>query len=184
MRRILREILSEMIKRLLKKFLGIDEADPLKRVQDLKKKGMSIGENVHIYNSFIDETYFSLIQIGNNVTITNASILAHDASTKKFMGYTKVGKVKIGDNVFVGYGSIILPETTIGNDVIIGAGTVVKGSVPSDSVIVGNPWKIIGSTAEYVEKNKKALNEGAIYDKFADQEKMKEELGVKKGFIL
>ena len=70
MRRILREILSEMIKRLLKKFLGIDEADPLKRVQDLKKKGMSIGENVHIYNSFIDETYFSLIQIGNNVTIT------------------------------------------------------------------------------------------------------------------
>lgn len=174
------------IKRLIKKILYMcigDKNDPIRRVEELKRNGMDIGENVHIYNSFIDSKYYSLIEIGNNVTITNATILAHDASTKKFIGYTRVGKVIIGNNVFIGYGSIILPETVIGNDVIIGAGTVVKGIVPSNSVIVGNPWRILCETQDYIIKNKKVLNEDTIFDVNLDLEKMKYELNTKKGFI-
>lgn len=49
-------------------------------------------------------------------------ILAHDASTKRYLGYTKIGRVLIGNNVFVGAGTIILPSVAIGNNVIIGAG--------------------------------------------------------------
>ncbi|MFQ6827743.1 MAG: DapH/DapD/GlmU-related protein [Faecalimonas sp.] len=49
-------------------------------------------------------------------------ILAHDASTKQELGYTLVKPVKIGNNVFIGAGSIILPGVTIGNRVIIGSG--------------------------------------------------------------
>lgn len=91
-------------------------------IEDLRKRGVKIGENVHIFSTNIDRGHGFLVEIGNNVTITNASILTHDASTKKFLGYSKVGKVKIGDNVFVGYGSLILPGVNIGNNVIIGGG--------------------------------------------------------------
>lgn len=169
----------------VKKILHVrSNDDPVEQVRRLREKGVVIGENVHIYNSYIDSDYSSLIQIGSNVTITNATILAHDASTKKFIGYTRVGKVTIGNNVFIGYGSIILPETIIGDNIIIGAGTVVKGKIPSDSVIVGNPWKILCSTDDYIAKNKSALSESTIYDKVLDKERMGKELGTKKGFIL
>ena len=63
-----------------------------------------------------------MLKIGNNVTITCVRILTHDARLKKTIGYTKVGQVYIGDNVFVGAGSIILPNVCIGNNCIIGAG--------------------------------------------------------------
>ena len=82
-----------------------------------KKRKISevqIGKNVDIINSYIDSGFGWLITIGDNVTITNATILAHDASTKKSLGYTKVGRVDIGDNVFIGYGAIVLPNTRIG----------------------------------------------------------------------
>lgn len=49
-----------------------------------------------------------LVAIGNNVTLTGVRVLTHDASTKKELGYTKVGRVTIGDNVFVGAGFITL----------------------------------------------------------------------------
>ena len=52
----------------------------------------------------------------------HVQILAHDASTKRYLGYTKIGRVLIGNNVFVGAGTIILPSVAIGNNVIIGAG--------------------------------------------------------------
>ena len=68
----------------------------------LRKRGVVIGENVDIINSYIDGCHGPLVSIGNNVTITGAHILAHDASTKKFLGYTKIGRVTIGNNVFIG----------------------------------------------------------------------------------
>lgn len=84
-------------------------------------------------------------------------MLAHDASTKKELGYSKVGCVNIGDNVFVGYGCIILPNVNIGNNVIIGAGTVVSKNVPNNVVIVGNPYRIICTYEEYMDKNREKL---------------------------
>jgi acetyltransferase-like isoleucine patch superfamily enzyme len=107
-------------------------------VEALRKRGVKIGENVDILNSLIDGGHGALISIGNNVTITGVRILSHDASTKKFLGYSKVGLVEIGDNVFIGQGSIILPNTKIGNNVIIGCGAKILGNITiGDNVKIG-----------------------------------------------
>lgn len=71
-------------------------------VEFLRSRGVKIGENVDILNSLIDGCHGFLISIGNNVTITGARLLAHDGSTKKFLGYSKVGRIDIGNDVFVG----------------------------------------------------------------------------------
>ena len=66
--------------------------------------------------------------------------------------FGSAGSVKIGDNVFVGMNSIILKGVSIGNDVIIGAGSVVTVDIPSQSVAAGNPAKIIYTLKEYYKK--------------------------------
>ena len=133
-------------------------------IELLRERGASIGENVDILNSSVDTGEAYLITIGNNVTITNASILTHDASTKKALGYTKTGEVRIGSDVFIGMGAIVLPDTRIGSKVIIGAGTVVAKNIPDNSVAVGNPCRVICSYDEYIEKNKKAMETYPCFD--------------------
>lgn len=127
-------------------------------IEVLRKRGVVIGENVDIINSYIDGCHGPLISIGDNVTITGARILAHDASTKKFLGYTKIGRVTIGNNVFIGNGAIILPGTDIGNNVIIGAGTVIASDVPDNSVMIGNPARKLCDCDEYIQRNWQRLN--------------------------
>lgn len=64
------------------------------------------------------------------------------------------GKVKIGNNVFIGMQSTILKGVTIGNNVIIGANSLVNKDVPDNCVVAGNPAKVIMSLDEYYEKRK------------------------------
>lgn len=80
-------------------------------IPKLVKRGLIVGENLWLGNSvFIDPTFCYLISIGDDCTITSkVHILAHDASTKKHLGYTKIGRVTIGNKVFIGVGTIILP---------------------------------------------------------------------------
>ena len=87
-----------------------------------------------IINSYIDSGFGWLITIGDNDTITNATILAHDASTKRFLGYSRVGRVSIGDYSFVGAGAIVLPGVSIGERCVVGAGSVVTRDVPDGAV--------------------------------------------------
>lgn len=145
----------------------------------LREMGFTYGQNFHLINSHIDYSHAWLVEVGNDVTITHSSILAHDASMKKSLGKSKVGRVIIGDRVFIGWGSIVLPNVVIGNDVIIGAGTVISKNIPDNSVVVGNPARIIGKTSDYLEKHKRNLLEKRVYtgDKTIDEkEKMKNEL--------
>lgn len=74
-----------------------------------------------------------------------------------------MGRVIIGDNVFVGHGTIILPDTHIGSNCVIGAGSVVSKDIPDNSVAVGNPIKIIGTYADFVEKHKNQMQERPVY---------------------
>ena len=116
--------------------------------------------------------------MGNNVTLASgSSLLTHDGSTKKILGYSKVGRIDIGNDVFIGAFSIILPSVRIGNKVIIGAGSVVTRDIPDNSVAVGSPARVIGTYDDFVEKNRQLFNDTPVYDthysKKSNQEKQK-----------
>lgn len=134
--------------------------------EQLIKLGLQVGENFKREREVvIDYSHCWLIKIGNNVTLARrVHILAHDASTKSFLGYTKIGNVIIGDNVFIGAGSIVLPNVKIGNNVIIGAGSIVSKDIPENCVAVGNPAKVIMSLEQFLEKNKKQMEMGILFD--------------------
>lgn len=135
----------------------------------LIKRGLTVGENFNRQQGcYIDPTHCFLIEIGNNVTFSiRVTILAHDASSKKLTGYTRIGKVKIGNNVFVGANTTILPNVVIGDNVIIGANSVVTKSVPENCVVVGNPARIISDVSEFkykiTEQMKKTSKFGKEY---------------------
>lgn len=131
----------------------------------IRRGGGCVGENVDFIATSIDMGEPYLIKIGNNVTLSGVKLLTHDASLYKTTGHTKVGKVHIGSDVFIGWGSIILPGVTIGDRVVIGAGSVVTRDIPENSVAVGNPCRVIGSYDELVAKNLKAMENGVVSEK-------------------
>jgi acetyltransferase-like isoleucine patch superfamily enzyme len=116
----------------------------------LRRHGVKLGQNCRIYTlSFSTEPY--LIEIGNNARISGGTIfITHDGAVNCFPEEVDggiFGKIKIGNNVFIGNNCIILLNTTIGNNCIIGAGSVVRGNFPDNSVIIGNPAKVIMRTS-------------------------------------
>lgn len=141
----------------------------------LKKRGLTIGKNTDIYTNKIDFGHGYLISIGDNVTIaSDVRLLTHDASTKKILGYSKIGRIQIGNNVFIGAQAIILPNVSIGDNVVIGAGSVVAKDIPSNSVVIGNPCRIIGTYENYAERMK-ALFERTPRQETSYKEKKQEE---------
>ncbi len=107
-----------------------------------------------------------MVSIGDNTTITHATILCHDASTKRALGKAVVGKVKIGSNCFIGWGSVILKGVTIGDNCIIGAGSIVTRDIPDNSVAAGNPCKVICSFDDYINKHKEAMKTHPVYETY------------------
>ena len=76
-------------------------------IEGLISNGLKLGKNVQIIDTFFfDPSHCFLISIGDNCTICpNVRLIAHDASTKKSLNYTKIGKVNIGNRVFIGTAS-------------------------------------------------------------------------------
>jgi maltose O-acetyltransferase len=143
-----------------------------------QNRGLKIGESFSMEPGCnLDYSHCWLIKIGNDVTLApNVHILAHDASTKRALGYTKIGKVTIGDRVFIGAGVTILPNITIGSDVVVAAGTVVIKNIPANSIVAGNPMRIIGSTSEYLNKNRRIMDTHPKFNsKFTVAENVSEE---------
>jgi len=119
--------------------------------------GVKIGKNCDIQNvSFGSEPY--LITIGNHVQITNGTKIFTHGGVWVFRNQYPImdffGKVLIKNNAYIGNNSMIMPGVTIGNDVIIGAGSVVTKSIPDGKIAAGNPARIVGETKDFVEKIK------------------------------
>jgi maltose O-acetyltransferase len=127
-----------------------------KYLNDLMSKGLKLGKNVQFVDTFfLDPSHCFLISIGDNsVLCPNVRLIAHDASTKLILGYTKIGLIDIKANCFIGDSTIVLPNVTIGPNSIVGAGSVVTKNVPPDSIAAGNPARILCSVQEYIEKIK------------------------------
>jgi len=119
-------------------------------------QGVKIGNECRFYISKFGSEPF-LIEIGNRVTITSGvRLITHDGANwlvKDDRGRRySYSRIVIGNNVFIGVDSIILPGVVIEDNCIIGAGSVVTKSIPTGSIVAGNPAKIIGSFSDYYEK--------------------------------
>ena len=144
--------------------------------EKLIKMGLKVGKNFKRLNGVIlDPAHCWLITIGDNVTMApRVHILVHDASTKGFLNYTKIGRVNIGDNV------------------VIGANSIVTKDIPSNSVYAGNPAKFICTIDEYIDKNKRKMQYSPVYGEeytlrqnvdYSKKQKMYDELENRIGFV-
>ena len=108
------------------------------------------------------------------------------------MGYTKIGKITIGNNVFIGANTTVLPNIVIGDNVVIGCNSVITKNIKNNSVVVGNPARVICTYDEYIHKNEINKKKTAVYDKSyiignitkEKKEQMKNDLKGKIGYII
>ncbi len=113
----------------------------------LRSVGVKMGHNCRFFKAdWGTEPY--LIELGNHVVVSNGvRFLNHDGGVwvfrSKFPKLDLFGSIKVGNNVCLGLNVIVLPNTTIGDNCIVAAGSVIKGRIPSNSVVFGNPGKVI-----------------------------------------
>ena len=117
--------------------------------------GVKIGRGCDIQKvSFGSEPY--LIEIGDHVQVTNGTkFFTHGAAwvlRGKIPNVDFFGKIKVGNNVYMGNGTMVMPGVTIGDNVIVAAGSVITKSVPDGGVVGGNPARVIGSFESFEEK--------------------------------
>lgn len=138
---------------------GIEWAEMLRERGDF----YAMGENCSIdpHARILDRAY---IRLGKNVRLSNCSVFGHDGAVNMInrafgLRLDSVGKVDIRDNVYIGYGAIVLPDVTIGPNAIVSAGSVVRSDVAEGDVVAGVPAKRVGrlemSVAMLKAKNQK-----------------------------
>lgn len=158
------------IKNIVKLFLR-ESLTSKQLVKNLQRGGVKVGDNVNFRypnHTVIDMTRPSLIELGSNLDINdNFVIMTHDFGTYVFRNlyYDFVncsGKVTIGSNIYFGRDVTILKGVTIGDNCIIGLGSVVTKDIPPNSVAIGNPARVICSIEDYYKKRKSQQIEEAL----------------------
>lgn len=152
-----------------------------KPIKYAQKIGVHMGEDVHLYGNpykmFGTEPW--AITLGNHVHITDGvRFVNHDGGTLIFrdqipdLEITK--KISVGNYVYIGIQTLIMPGVKIGNRCIIGAGAIVTRDIPDNSVAVGVPARVIKTADEYFEKiQKESLHVGHLVGKEKDIELQK-----------
>jgi hypothetical protein len=124
-----------------------------------RSRGMVVGERCRFIKpntiAFGSEPY--LVRLGNHVTVcAGVHFITHDGGVwvlrEQHPDIDVFGPITVGNNVFIGPNTLILPGATIGDNCIIGAGSVVTRNIPSNSVAVGIPARVIKSLDEYWAK--------------------------------
>jgi len=140
------------------------------KVKYLRSKGAKIGKNLRLNcdaSCFGTEPY--LIEVGDNCLFASGvRLTTHDGgimvlnNLNKFEGkkMDKMIEIKIGSNVYIGMNAMVMQGVTVGDNVIIGAGAIVTKDIPSNSVAVGIPARVIKTVDEYYENIKE---NGGIY---------------------
>lgn len=131
----------------------------------LRHRGLVLGSNVSFQDGvFLDPSHCFLISIGDDTVLApNVRLIAHDASARLVAGATRLGAVRIGRRCFLGDSVIVLPGTSIGDDCIVGAGSVVTRDIPSGSVAAGNPARVLCKTTEYRERQQELRASGRTF---------------------
>ena len=153
------------------------------RLNNLIKRGLKVGKNTYIFQDVeIDPGYPYLIEIGDNCRIgKNVLILAHDATTFKDLGITRLAPVKILEGSFIGQRAIILPGVTIGPRALVAAGSVVNRSVPENRAAAGNPARPYSYYSEVLERlGNEAKEENLIDIQEIENEALTPDLIIKK----
>jgi acetyltransferase-like isoleucine patch superfamily enzyme len=121
-----------------------------------RKQGTHIGENNRIEVRTLGAEP-DLVRIGNHCTIgPNVAFICHDGATwlftEEFPSLQKFGTIEIMDNCFIGINTTILGNVRIGPNSIVGACSVVTKDVPPNSVVAGNPARVVSTVEEYKKK--------------------------------
>ncbi|MGZ5284139.1 MAG: acyltransferase [Kaistella sp.] len=128
-------------------------------IEVAKTRGLKVGQNLYIQGipNFGSEPF--LIEIGDHVTIAeNVGFINHGGDARvtkrieKYKNARNFGRIKIGNNTFIGKGSILMPGVSIGSNTIIGSMSIISSSVPDNAVYAGIPAKFICTVEEYGEK--------------------------------
>lgn len=142
-------------------------------IEICKARGMKVGEGVIFIEApaFGSEPY--LIEIGDRTKITaGCTFINHGGDARvtkrieKYKDGRNFGRIKIGNNTFIGKGTILMPGISIGNNCIIGSLSVVNSSVPDNSVYAGTPVKFICTIDEYGER---LLKNNVMYPRELEQ---------------
>lgn len=157
-------------------------------IKYLRRHGITVGDNVLFRNpahTVIDFTRPDLIEFGNNLDINDYfTVLTHDFGTFVFREcfndfVNSSGKVIIGNNIVFGYNVTILKGVTIGDNCIIGAGTVITRDIPANSVVVGAPARVICTIEDYYKKRKsEQVKEALEYAKVLIDKRGKERVSI------
>jgi len=109
--------------------------------------GMNIAPDVRIsFKARVDKTNPKGLTIGEKTIVAfDAIILSHDYASRRH-----AAKTVIGTHCFIGCGSIIMPNVTVGDHSIIAAGSVVTKDVPPNTIVAGNPAKVIRTDIETI----------------------------------
>lgn len=138
-----------------------------KTIEDLISRGLKLGKSVNIGpTAWIDYDYCYLISIGDNSSISKGvRLIAHDATTFKFTGeYTRIGKIDIKENCFIGENAIILPGVTIGPNVLVAAGSVVNKDIAPNSCVAGVPARFYAKFDEFISHHKENIPKAKVFD--------------------
>lgn len=117
----------------------------------------AFGFNIHVGKDFFSNYNCTIldeneVRIGDNCMMAPEAMICtafHTVDPKGRRDHKGMASpVHIGDNVWIGAKALILPGVSVGNNVVIGAGSVVTKDVPDDVVVAGNPAVIIKSVYE------------------------------------